>query len=118
MTHPNGYPKNNVQPTKADGGMDDKPEDRKDIGNIKSTKNNKVKRIVSSTCNLDQQESDDPRKGGKVCFERTRSINASWTSNNYEQSYIPEVRILDDTTHMSTGKLFSNKMQYLQLSEI
>ena len=55
--------------TNADKGMDDKLEDRKDISEIKSIKSNKVKRIVSSTSKLDQQESDDPRRGGKVCFE-------------------------------------------------
>ena len=41
-------------------------------------------------------------------LERTRNINASGTSNNYEQNHTPEVNILDDTTHISTGKPFSN----------
>ena len=107
--HLDEYSRNNSQPTEADGGIGEKQEDRKDIGNDESTKNDKVKRSGFCTCNPDQQESDDPRKGGKICFERTRNINASGISNIHEQNYTPEVRILDDTTHTSTGKLSSNR---------
>ena len=63
------YPEDNDQPTNADKGMDDKLEDRKDISEIKSMKSNKVKRIVSSTSKLDQQESDDPVEVGKFALK-------------------------------------------------
>ena len=59
--HLDEYSRNNGQPTEADGGIGEKQEDRKDIGNGESTKNN--------TCNPDQQESDDPRKGEKFALK-------------------------------------------------
>ena len=75
----------NDQSTNIDRGMDDRLEDRKDTNEIKNIKSNK--RIVSSTSKSDQQESDDPRRGGKVCFdaEEPGSTDVSWRSNNHEQ---------------------------------
>ena len=86
--------------------MDDRLEDRKDTNEIKSIKSNK--RIASSTSKPDQQESDDPRRGGKFCLERPRSMDKSGISNNHEQKNIPKDRTLDDTTHIPSGKLYPN----------
>ena len=66
------------------------------------------KRIASSASKPDQQESDDPRRGGKFCLERPRSTNISGISNNHEQKNIPKDRTLDDTTHIPSGKLYPN----------
>ena len=74
-------------------------------------KKNITQRTLSSTTKLHQQESDDPRRGGKVCFEEEKpgSTDVSGISNNHEQNNITEDRILGDTIHTSTGKLNSNE---------
>ena len=74
-------------------------------------KKNKIQRTLSSTIKLDQQESDDPRRGRKVCFEEEKpgSTNVSGISNNHEHNNNSKDRILGDTIHTSTGKLNSNE---------
>ena len=66
---------------------------------------------MSSTIKIDQQESNYPRRGGKVCFEEEKpgSTNVSGISNNHEHNNNSKDRILGDTIHTSTGKLNSNE---------
>ena len=91
----------NYQTTNIERSKDEELEDIKDADEIKSMKSPVL--IASSTSKPDQQEPDDPRKGGKFCLERQRSMNTSGISNDHEKKDISKNRSLDDTTHIPSG---------------
>ena len=97
---------NNDQTTNIERSKDEELEDIKDADEIKSMKNTVL--IASSTSKPDQQEPDDPRKGGKFCFERPRSMNESGISNEHKIKDISKNRSLDDTTHIPPGIPYPN----------
>ena len=68
-----------------------------------------MQRILPRTIEPPQQESDDPRRGGRVSSdaEEPGSADVTEISNNHEQDKITEVKIPGDAIHTSTGRLKS-----------
>ena len=79
------YSKNDIQSTEEDVHGSLKQVGREDNDNDENTKYDKMKRSKVCTYNLDQWESDDPRRGGKICLEKMRNINTLGISNVYEK---------------------------------
>ena len=88
--------RNNVQPTE---------EDKSVKNNVTDKKQNKI------NSSLVQWESDDPRKGGKICLEKLVDGNAKGIDTTYKERSLSKKRIVDDTSHMQMEEPNSEKMR-------
>ena len=94
--------RNDVQSTEEGKSVEDNVND-------KNIKQNKISSSKVHTCSLDQWESDDPRKGGKICLRKLINGNALGVDTTYEERSISKKRILDDTSHMQMEESNSTK---------
>ena len=97
MTDPNEYPGDADYSSISDKRMDASlaPE-RDNNANTIIIKEAEIQRILSRTIEPPQQESDDPRRGGRVSSdaEEPGSADVTEISNNHEQDDITEEKIL------------------------
>ena len=109
MTDPNGYSEDTDHSAISDKRMDANLALEKDNKANTRIKEAEIQRILSRTIELPQQESDDPRRGGRVSSDAEEPGSADLTeiSNNHEQDKITEVKTPDDAINTSTGRLKS-----------
>ena len=90
--------KNNVQITDEDNSV------KNNVANKKQNKFNS---------SLVQWESDDPRKGGKICLEKLVDGNAKGIDTTYKERSLSKKRILDDTSHIQMNPTQTKMRSFL-----